>query len=994
MRIALLYPPPWKIPAKGEAPDTSGDGPPADYHEGDLDADFYQTPYGLFSLGAQALRAGHQVKVLNLSAFPWSKVEEVLAGLDADLYGMSCWTANRRGVALTARSLRRHHPSSHIVVGGPHATPLAAEMLAHHPEIDTVCLGESEPAFLELIDRLAAARPTAGIAGTAWRGGPRGRPVVGPDRGAIDDLDTLASPHDHFDTHILMTSRGCPWACTFCGAETTWGRGFRGQSVPYVLDALERLLPRLPVKMVQIKDDTFTTNRKRVLQLCRGIRERKLGFFWSCDTRVDVLGDELLREMRLAGCQRLSLGVESGSPKIIAQVDKKITVKQIVQSTELAKKYGIKVRYFMMLGNRGETAKTFQETLAFLKTAAPHEYIFSCLSIYPGTRDFDAAEKAGWLDREVYFSSDFQELKTPFDASEADTALMNAWFAENSGLRVGYREGAREYRAILDRLGDHHAAHMDLAGALYHEGALDDAERHVRRALDLGYPLPGLAYNYLACIARARGDVVGMMDFFSQAAKLDPQHHVLIQNVQAARAWFAKGGPGKGLPLALTARHDFQLLERTVQPTLPGPLGDDFAAWTAAPPPVPSDAYVKTPDVEGSRASLGPRGRLKVIATRRSPQRMPLPATSSEFPPPPRSLRARSREIATLAAAVRDNHPARLALVGGGGSGKSTLACALGHRARRLFPGGLQWFRVGAWDERTLAGMLALRFGVPMTPRGRALGRVRAHLAEREPTLVVLDNHEDDRAVAALLDALRDVPVTWVITARRCLLAGVSVFPVVPPLVTVGESPFPAVASLTRLLRWNPVALDLADALVASGAASAADLGRRLLAGGVDRVRVIAHEDDLPEVGLLVGFAWELLPAASRRMLAVLAHSGGDHMDTGSLARLSHARTRGDEALAALRLLRLVQEPLAGRFALHATVRHGLLKQKCTQDDPAAYFEHYVSLLEQHPERLELEQTHLFAAMDLANTAGSVGAAVRVERLLARLEDRSGRERV
>jgi anaerobic magnesium-protoporphyrin IX monomethyl ester cyclase len=611
MRIALLYPPPWKIAAPGAAPDPA-DGPPTGYRDGDLDADFYQIPYGLFSLGAQALRAGHQVKVLNLSAFPWARAEEVFAALDADVYGMSCWTANRRGVALAARALRRHHPGAHVLVGGPHATPLAVEMLVHHPEIDTIALGESEPAFLELLERLASGRPTTGIAGTAYRA--EGRVHLGPHRDAIADLDTLASPHDYFDTHIVMTSRGCPWACTFCGAETTWGRGFRGNSVPYVLDALERAVTRLPVKMIQIKDDTFTTNRKRVLDLCRGIRARGLRFFWSCDTRVDVLSDELLREMRLAGCERLSLGVESGAPSILAGIDKKITVDKIVESTDLAKKYGIKVRYFMMLGNRGETRETFHETLRFLERARPHEYIFSCLSIYPGTRDFDDAEKAGWLDREEYFTGDFQELKTPFDASAEDTALMNAWFRENSGLRRMHRESARDYEAILGRLGDHHAAHMDLAGAHYHDGDLDAAERHVRRALDLGYPLPGIGLNYLACIAKARGDITGMMDRFSEAARVDPQHFVLIKNVQAARVWFAAGGPGKGAPLALEARHDFQLLERTVQPTLPGPLPDRFAEWT----PVEAgaraaDAYVRTPEVEGSRSALKPRGKLKVL---------------------------------------------------------------------------------------------------------------------------------------------------------------------------------------------------------------------------------------------------------------------------------------------------------------------------------------------------------------------------------------------
>jgi hypothetical protein len=361
---------------------------------------------------------------------------------------------------------------------------------------------------------------------------------------------------------------------------------------------------------------------------------------------------------------------------------------------------------------------------------------------------------------------------------------------------------------------------------------------------------------------------------------------------------------------------------------------------------------------------------------------MPASARTSAtpFPPPPRSFRARGRELDTLAHAVTSGHRPRIALVGAGGSGKSTLAIALGHRVRASFPGGIHWFRVGAWDTLTLTGMLALRFGLSMVRR-RMLARVAAHLDTRGRTLIVLDNHEDDRAVAALLDALRDRPVTWVITARRCLLAGVSVYPVVPPLSTEGKSPFPAVASLTTLLRWNPVALDLADALVASHAVSAADLGAWLRKQGVDRVRVIDHEDDLPEVRLLVDFAWKRLGPGSRRMLGVLAHMGGDHMDTASLMQL--ARARGP-ALAALRDLRLVQEPLAGRFALHATVRHALVKR--THADQGALFEHYVGMLERSPERLDLEQTHLFAAMDHANVAGSVDAAVRIERLLSRLE--------
>jgi len=326
MRIALLYPPPWKISPVGQPPAPGWEGPPEGFAPGDLDGDFYQVPYGLLSLASQAMHAGHEVKVLNLSAYPWPEVEHAVSRLQADLYGLSCWTANRRGMALMAEALRAHHPRAHIVVGGPHATALAPELLAHHPAIDTVLVGESEVTFLELLDRLAAKRSTRGLPGTVYRDG---RQVKrGPARKALRKLDELACPHEHFTSHILMTSRGCPWSCTFCGAESSWGRGFRAHSVPYVLDALERAIARLPVKMIAIKDDTFTTDRKRVLALCRGIRERGLRFLWSCDTRVDMLDVELVRAMRLAGCQRLSLGVETGAPAILKTIDKRITIER------------------------------------------------------------------------------------------------------------------------------------------------------------------------------------------------------------------------------------------------------------------------------------------------------------------------------------------------------------------------------------------------------------------------------------------------------------------------------------------------------------------------------------------------------------------------------------------------------------------------------------------------------------------------------------------
>ena len=352
----------------------------------------------------------------------------------------------------------------------------------------------------------------------------------------------------------------------------------------------------------------------------------------------------------------------------------------------------------------------------------------------------------------------------------------------------------------------------------------------------------------------------------------------------------------------------------------------------------------------------------------------------------PEPFRGRAGELRTLIAACRSGEGVRVALVGSGGSGKSTLAAALGYRLGGHISGGREWFRVGRWDHRTLLDMLAIRAGVPLggfRERAGRLTRLRRRLAARGRALVVLDNHENDPATAALLNALAGLPVCWVITARRCLLSGVSVFPVVPPLVTAGRSPFPRVAELTSLLRWNPLALDVSDALVATGAVAAGTLRDWLSRRGVARVSAIAHEDDLPEIRLLVHWAWPRVGAAGRRLLTVLAHLEGDHVDADSLAALSRAGRGARPALRRLARWHLVQQPLPGRWALHATIRHAI--EGRTRFDQRRAVAHFVGLLERRPERLDLEQTHLFAAMDHAHRTSDFRLALRLERLLERL---------
>ena len=152
---------------------------------------------------------------------------------------------------------------------------------------------------------------------------------------------------------------------------------------------------------------------------------------------------------------------------------------------------------------------------------------------------------------------------------------------------------------------------------------------------------------------------------------------------------------------------------------------------------------------------------------------------------------------------------------------------------------------------------------------------------------------------------------------------------------------------------------------------------------GVARVSAIAHEDDLPELRLLVAWAWPRVGAAARRLLAVLAHLEGDHVDAASLAALARAGRESRRALGLLTRWHLVQQPLPGRYALHATIRHAI--EHRTRFDQARAVKHFVVLLERNPERLDLEQTHLFAAMDHAHATSDLGLALRLDKLLERL---------
>lgn len=562
MRIVLLYAPHRPVFGTG-----SGDNP---IDVRCLTGDVQHFPHGLLSLAAQALAAGHAVSVLNLFAFAWRDVEAVLECFPAELYGLSCFTSNRRGTLAAAECIRRLQPRAHITVGGPHASALPAELLRHCAALDTIVIGEGEETFMELIARVQQGGACTGIAGTAWRGSGGG--VQCRPRPLIAELDRLVPPARYFGDHILLTTRGCPFDCSFCASTLMWGRAYRSLSVARVLDTIGELLGRHAQQALAVKDETFTIDRARVLELCRGIERRGLRFCWSCDTRADTLDAELLEAMRRSGCERISLGVESAAPSVLARLGKRLDREAVWQATHQARAVGLQVRWYLIAGSPGETPETLAATEAFVRAAGSDQVIWNPFTLFPGTRACDEAVGAGLITPENFFSSDLFELQPLLlEAGRPEDRCTGDWLVRHQGLQTVQRPGAAHCRSVLERFPKLPGAHIDLAGALLRDGDPIGAARHARRALALEYPLPGIAWNCLAASAACRGDVRGALSALISARE-QGCHRVVEENIERTQAWISSGGPQRGDRLVLEAAQDFEISRPNRQPLSPGPI--------------------------------------------------------------------------------------------------------------------------------------------------------------------------------------------------------------------------------------------------------------------------------------------------------------------------------------------------------------------------------------------------------------------------------------
>jgi len=372
-----------------------------------------QIPLGIFCLAAYLRKQGYAVQALDAEARELT-YDDILAELQAGAYtvlGISSTTVAFDRALQLAQAVKTGRPETVVVIGGPHVSSQPDHPLPFAAFDYAVC-NEGEETLNEFLHVLAEEGDPRTVHGLVHRR--NGEIVVNPRRPYIADLDALPFPaYDMipnmriyspppFNYKLLpvaniMTSRGCPNACTFC-ENTTFGRQFRMRSAGSIVEEIELLINKHGAREISFVDDTFTINRPRIYEIFDLARQRGLRFPWSCMSRINTVDDDLLQYMRDNGCWYVSFGVESADENILKVIRKNIKPQDVERVINICHRLGIVTKGFFMIGHPLETVETIDKTIAFAKRIPLRHVVVTINTPMPGTEQYEHAREYGTLD--------------------------------------------------------------------------------------------------------------------------------------------------------------------------------------------------------------------------------------------------------------------------------------------------------------------------------------------------------------------------------------------------------------------------------------------------------------------------------------------------------------------------------------------------------------------------------------------------------------------
>ena len=339
--------------------------------------DKLDAPLGLLYVAQMIKRAGHDVSVVDLcgTGMDESKWREVIGG--ADLYGLTSYVCTMDVSARIAQICKEKNPESKIIAGGANVTGFH-DMLWEDElpvEYNSLVIGDGEIAILQAILDFPNLKPYYEF--------PLERDLdvyPNPDYDMVD-IKSYHRTIDDEQSISILTSRGCPFRCAFCGLPKQ-KRTVRYRSPEAVYREIKFLKERYGFKAFNFQDDTFIVNKERVWKLMELLEPLDITF--RCLGRAGLDTKEDYRRLKDAGCSSVAWGIESGSQMILDRMNKKVTVEQNREVIRWAHEVNLVDRVFILVGFPGETAETLEETKQFIDETDPSQYLASTFQPYPG----------------------------------------------------------------------------------------------------------------------------------------------------------------------------------------------------------------------------------------------------------------------------------------------------------------------------------------------------------------------------------------------------------------------------------------------------------------------------------------------------------------------------------------------------------------------------------------------------------------------------------